>query len=575
MSYFVFFCTIAIVPLAYSANFIINIEGLENKFYQNIKKQLYNIMQEETIINSYFRSRIEKIIKEGLKPFGYYEPKIGLSFFKKKISSILTIKVILGRPVILSGIETELQGEVKKDHDYEKIIKNYISKIGDIQNDSDYESFKDKFNNLAIRKGYFDAIMVKSQLGILLNKHASYWCFNFNSGKRYKFGKILYKFSQINEDYLNNIAPFKYGEFYTSDQLVEFYRRLIISDWFSSVSITPLILNARKSNSYNLPMEVILTPKSKNFIDLGVGYSTDIGPRIKATWNKPWINSYGQSFISNIKFANREQLIDILYKIPLKTSPLEQFYVVQTGFKRTSLNDTQANTSTFNVLRNWNFSNGWQYGFNMHWMFSNFTQANITNKTTLIYFGANVNRIRKRGDIMPMWGDSQSYLINYSDDFWKSDVDFFILQTKHVWIRSPSEGHRFILRGNLGLIGTNTFEKIPPDLRFFAGGDGKIRGYGYQKISPEDNQGRLIGASKLLIASIEYQYNFTKNWWEAVFIDAGEAVNDINFSKLKSSAGVGVRWASPVGPIKFDFAVPFSKLNHEKIQFYIGLGAEL
>lgn len=70
---------------------------------------------------------------------------------------------------------------------------------------------------------------------------------------------------------------------------------------------------------------------------------------------------------------------------------------------------------------------------------------------------------------MPSWGDSQRYSVDYSNEIWGSDIDFLVLQTKQVWIRSPWEGHRFVFRGNLGWIETNNFDKVPPDLRFFAG----------------------------------------------------------------------------------------------------------
>lgn len=58
---------------------------------------------------------------------------------------------------------------------------------------------------------------------------------------------------------------------------------------------------------------------------------------------------------------------------------------------------------------------------------------------------------------------------------WGSDVDFSIFRARNVWVRTPWDGHRFVMRGNLGWIETNNFDKVPPDLRFFAGGDGSIR----------------------------------------------------------------------------------------------------
>lgn len=117
---------------------------------------------------------------------------------------------------------------------------------------------------------------------------------------------------------------------------------------------------------------------------------------------------------------------------------------------------------------------------------------------------------------------------------------------------------------------------MPPSLRFFAGGDRSIRGYKFRSISPRDDEGKLTGASKLLTGSLEYQYNFTGRWWGAVFVDTGDAVNDLRINDLKTGAGVGIRWASPVGPVKFDFAVPVNDSEKRNdLQFYIGLGPEL
>lgn len=110
---------------------------------------------------------------------------------------------------------------------------------------------------------------------------------------------------------------------------------------------------------------------------------------------------------------------------------------------------------------------------------------------------------------------------------WGSDINFIVMQAQDVWIRTLYDRHRFVVRGNLGWIEADNFDKVPPDLRFFAGGDRSIRGYKYKSISPKDDDGKLIGASKLATGSLEYQYNVSGKWWGAVFVDSGEAVSDI------------------------------------------------
>ena len=96
-----------------------------------------------------------------------------------------------------------------------------------------------------------------------------------------------------------------------------------------------------------------------------------------------------------------------------------------------------------------------------------------------------------------------------------------------------------------------------------------------QSISPRDEEGDLTGAQRLLTGSIEYQYNVTGKWWGAVFYDVGEAVEDFTTTNFKSGAGFGIRWESPIGPVKLDIARPVGDPDENSLAFYIGLGSEL
>ncbi|MCE9881628.1 autotransporter assembly complex protein TamA, partial [Hafnia paralvei] len=396
---------------------------------------------------------------------------------------------------------------------------------------------------------------------------------DFDSGKRYRFGDVTFEGSQIREEYLRNLVPFKQGEYYTSEELAEFSRRLSATNWFNSVVVSPDFKQVTPEKE--LPLDAVLSPKVRNTVELGGGYATDVGPRVQATWKRPWVNSYGHSFETSLNLSAPEQTADFSYKIPLLKNPIEQYYLLQGGFKRTDLNDTEEDTTTLNVARYWDLSSGWQRSVNLRWSLNHFTQGEVTNNTMLLYPGIMLNRTRSRGGLMPVWGDSQRYSFDVSDTTWGSDVDFAVVQAQQVWIRTLAEKHRFVVRGNVGWIETNDFEKVPPNLRFFAGGDRSIRGYKYKSISPEDSSGKLTGASKLATGSLEYQYNVTGKWWGATFVDSGEAVNDIKRSNFYTGAGVGVRWESPVGPIKLDFAVPVGDKDNHDLQFYIGLGPEL
>ncbi|WP_261653522.1 autotransporter assembly complex protein TamA [Erwinia mallotivora] len=570
------FCLIAAAPLAQAANVRLQVTGLSGELQKNVRARLSTISSDEVSSDGRFRARVSEAIKEGLKALGYYEPEIAFQLQPPPLGGkrpVLLARVKPGEPVILADETVIFRGGASKDPDYLALRSTGRSKIGKVLNHGDYDSFKSSLSNMALRKGYFDADYSKSQLGVSVERRQAFWDIDYNSGDRYRFGDVTFEGSQIREEYLQNLVPFKKGDYYSSRDLAELNRRLSASGWFNSVVVAPQFDQGRKSKI--LPLHGVVSPRTENTIETGVGYSTDVGPRVKATWKRPWVNSYGHSFTTSANISAPEQQLDFSYKIPLLKAPIEQYYLLQGGLKRTDLNDTKADSSTLAASRYWESTSGWQRAVNLRWSLDHFTQANVTNTTMLIYPGVSINRTRSRGGLMPDWGDSQRYSLDVSDTSWGSDIDFAVVQAQNVWIRTLAEKHRFVMRGNLGWIETNDFDRVPPDLRFFAGGDRSIRGYKYKGISPRDDDGKLTGASKLATGSLEYQYNVTGKWWGAVFVDSGEAVNDIKQSNFKTGAGFGVRWQSPVGPIKLDIARPIGDDENRDIQFYIGLGPEL
>ncbi|MEY1317731.1 POTRA domain-containing protein, partial [Escherichia coli] len=90
-----FLCLTAAVSVVYAGNLRLNIEGPEGQLNQNVRVQLSNISQDEVVPNGRFRAGVEKAIKEGLKPLGYYQPTVEFSSEEKTppARSVLTAKV--------------------------------------------------------------------------------------------------------------------------------------------------------------------------------------------------------------------------------------------------------------------------------------------------------------------------------------------------------------------------------------------------------------------------------------------------------------------------------------------------
>lgn len=568
-------CLLLVSVMANAANIRLQLKGLSGQLEKNVRIQLSTIESDEVTDDQRFRARISESVRSGLKALGYYQPEIHFALLPPPVNGrrqVLQVTVDAGKPVLLAGTRVNLRGGARTDADFQALLEKRPA-IGTVLNQGDYDDFKKLLANLALNKGYFDAEFDTSQLGIALSRQQAFWDLDYNSGERYRFGTVSFSGSQINHEYLSNLTPFKSGEVYQASDLAEFNRRLSAVGWFNSVVVAPQFAQSRESKM--LPVQAVVTPRQQNSVDLGIGYSTDVGPRLKANWRKPWVNQYGQSVNTSSSISAVEQQLDFSYKIPLLKNPLQQYYLLQGGFKRTDLNDTRANSASVAALRYWDLSSGWQPVINLRWSLDHFTQANVTHSTMLLYPGVMISRTRSRGGIATEWGDTQRYSVDYSSSLWRSNVNFLILQAQNVWIRSLGEKNRFLIRANLGWIDSDDFNRIPPDLRFFAGGDRSIRGYKHKSVSPKDQDGKLTGASKLVTGSLEYQYNVTGKWWGAVFVDSGKAVNKFTDGDFKTGAGFGVRWVSPLGPVKLDLAVPLGDKTVHGVQLYIGLGPEL
>ena len=596
-------------------SFDVRVDGLQGEPKDNVEALLTPIREKASPPRKHtYRSQVDKAIRRGLEALGYYQYEIRYRWTKpepaqpqsdvagkssptdtestaqtnvdsvtdkkdkqaeRKERTLLVAHIKLGEPVRITNATLTIEGEKNTRRSHFRRLQRRLPKPGTQLNHGEYTDFKAAVERTAMRYGHFDGTFIQSELLVDAEKNEGQWLLVYDPKERYKFGDVDFTGSQIRESILQNLVPFETGEPYLSDDVAELNRRLSATGWFNSIVVTPDITAGRKSNDKQLPVHARGSPKVKNSVETGLGYSTDVGPRGRLIWKKPWLNDSGHSLEAAGDISKLEQMLDLTYKLPLEENALEQFWMFGGGYKHEDLNDTKADSLTFAATRRWDLYEGWQKGIALKFRLDDFTQGSLDNKTMMVYPEFSLSRTRSRGGLMPKWGDSQRYTIGYANQMWGSDIDALMLEAQYTLIRTFARKHRFVLRSHLGWIETGDFNDVPPDLRYFAGGDRSIRGYDYESISPKDENGDLTGASKMITGSIEYQLRVKGKWWGAVFFDIGRADTNFEFSNLKKGAGIGVRWESPLGPIKLDIAKPVGDSEENGIQFYIGLGPEL
>lgn len=127
-------------------------------------------------------------------------------------------------------------------------------------------------------------------------------------------------------------------------------------------------------------------------------------------------------------------------------------------------------------------------------------------------------------------------------------------------------------RLELGQVIKNDAVTVPESQTFRAGGDDSVRGYSYRSLGPLVD-GVVSGGTTLFTGSVEIARPFTArlpSLWGAVFVDAGNAANDWGQLEPALGFGVGLRWRSPVGPLRLDWAYG-EQVRKSRLHFSVGI----
>ena len=342
-----------------------------------------------------------------------------------------------------------------------------------------------------------------------------------------------------------------------------------------------------------VPVIVTLNTDKLNSAELGAGWGTDTGPRVRAQYRRGIVNSSGHSFDANLEVSQIRQAIDTRYSIPNK-DPLNDYFSLVGGYEREKFNGVGPGMSLTtesavmgaehlikNPIGNWQQIYGFRYRLDQIHQIGQVNSANVPDaflqpgsnpQQQALLFGYQISRTDSNNPVNPTKGFKQNYKIQLGSKSVISDANMAIANADWNFIYSIGKNydHQFVGGLHLGYIFTDDFANVPYNLRFFAGGDQSIRGFDYKSLSPTEN-GYKIGGQALAVGSLEYNYQFKEGWRAAIFSDVGNAYDKRFSNSTAYSMGVGVRWQSPIGPIRLDVASGLSDPNHPiRLHFFIG-----
>ncbi|WP_209320148.1 autotransporter assembly complex protein TamA [Stutzerimonas chloritidismutans] len=496
----------------------------------------------------YYRSRIRTDVREGEEP-------------------ALVLRVRTGEPVKLRNVTVRLDGPAAEFSGFR--VAERTLRQGDVLNHGRYEEVKQQFLNQASRFGYFDGRFTQQRLAVDPRENVADVELVFDSGPRYRLGDVRFEGdSPFDDDLLARMVPFETDTPYDSELIAELSQALQSSGYFEGVRVDA---NPSGANQQRIPVSVALTTRKPRTFGFGLGYSTDVGPRVRLDWTRHWVKPQGHSYGAEAELSAPRQNVGFWYDIPLDPPLTDKLRFVG-GYQYEEIAGTDSLSRLLKVGPEWHsqLPSGWLRVLSLKWQHEEYRLGDDSGTSTLLMPGVAYSYLRSDNRIDPSRGYRLQFEVAAAKAGVLSDADLVHANVQLRGLTTLAQRHRFLGRVQLGGNWTDEYVNVPPSLRYFAGGDQSVRGYDYQSLSPTNSDGDKIGGRYQFAVSAEYQYSIAEKWRVATFVDQGNAFNSLEIPTLKSAVGVGVRWVSPVGPIRVDVAHPLDGDGGVRLHFSMG-----
>ncbi|MEN7344177.1 MAG: autotransporter assembly complex family protein [Pseudomonadota bacterium] len=514
-----------------------------------------------------FRQRIITAAEEALKPFGYYAPSVSVVIAPSDTCWRAAIELSPGEPTLIRRATVAIDPVVAALPEITRVLAT-VPTTGDVLIHSRYEQLKLDLQAALNRLGYFDHAFVRQRLDVFPSERYALIDLEIDSGVRYRLGDIALTEDILDASFLQRFVKIKPGEPFSRGALDRLQADLSTTTYFDRVLVTP---DYDAASDGVVPINVELTAAEKLGYFLGVGASTDQGPRFRGGYRNRRVNGRGHQFDAGILYSPVLSQLTTAYRQPL-ADPTREWQTIALQFESEETDTSSDRRWQAGIERTLALQRDWLFSYGASVINSRFTVADVTDTSTLVMPVVGFSRRIADDPANPRRGSALEIQLRAGSKAVLSSTDVAQLYVRYRRLWPIGSRGRLALRGEFGVTAQDDFDALPPSIRFFAGGDNSVRGYGYQTIGPEDDNGDVIGGSQLATASVEYEHLLSASWGVAAFVDAGNAFDDANID-ARIGTGLGVVWRSPVGPLRAYLATPVNEDGGLRV--HISFGADL
>lgn len=548
------------------ANVEIEIRGVDDELRTNVLAYLSLDRYRKTELGAEMierlHNRVEREVAAALKPFGYYAPTT-----RAELRDLgngdwrVMLDIDPGQPVIMERVDVRVTGPGASDPLFQRITSNLPLHPGERLSHSAYEKIKGDLQRTASNYGYLDARMLKSELRVDPETHTAQATLEFETGSRYRFGPTTIEQSVIDDTLVRRYMRYEQDEPFDMTELLRTQFALDDSQYFSTVEVLP---GNPDREAHIVPISIEADANRRHRYSFGAGYGTDTNVRGTLQWEDRRINSRGHRFNVELRASQPQKTLQSHYIVPIGDPALEKL-AFETTYEQEELADLDTEDFRFEPSIT-QVSGRWQWVYFV-------TAANTTTRfedrsrtDNLLIPGISVATIPQGYLGEALFSRALYAQLRGSHHVFGSDSDFLQIDIQTERVFDVTQKWHLLLRGEVGASLVAEFSELPGTVRFFAGGDRSVRGFGYNELSPvqvlknPDGSERTIrvGGRHLLTGTVEVVRDLPRSFGVAAFFDFGNAFDKFG-DPLEYSAGLGFRWRLPVVTLGVDVAQPLSE----------------
>lgn len=364
------------------------------------------------------------------------------------------------------------------------------------------------------------------------------------------------------------------GDLYSPERIACTFDALERSGLFRNINIE---LGSEVDENGLLPVDINVTEGKHRSIGAGLNYSTEWGAGVVGEWQHRNVRGMGETFIAKTELLRKYQSGTLSYRVPDFCCPGLEWSNSLEGEREItdSFHETSWTLTTRFYKR---VTPCWQAWAGVALMYTFSTHSDNNRHFTLLKAPMQLRYSTVDNILDPSHGFALNLRFTPTSRLFYPPLNYYTTRWDGaVYCPSPAKAWIFAGRLSLGTIMGASRRDIPPPERFYAGSPNLLRGYRYLTVSPLDSQNRPEGGRSLMVISLEARRRVNEEWGIVGFFDFGNVYSTMgpqfNAKQLKS-VGCGLRYYTPVGPLRFDIAFPLDRRIpiDGPVQVYFSIG---